>query len=153
MPLILWMLPHVEIACGRAILESLERRELMASDLLCAIFAPNTTDEYREAFEDQLGSRAQTVGISGPGSPLGFNAPGDRWTNPVGGASPNLGSPSTVTWSIVPDGTPNSFYNLNSNLISFMDGIYGGGTGPVANRPWFPLVKSVCLIVGARTQV
>ncbi len=34
----------------RAILETLERRELMAGDV-CAVFAPNTTAEYREAWE------------------------------------------------------------------------------------------------------
>jgi hypothetical protein len=76
----------------------------------------------------------------GNGGSGNINLSGTRWSNPVGGPSPNIGDPATVTWSIVPDGTQVS--NIGgglapSNLISFMDGIYGGGTGPVENRPWF----------------
>ncbi len=131
----------------RAILETLERRELMAGDV-CAVFAPNTTAEYREAWEllnrDVSGSTPQSNNNNSSGGQTGsFNASPFRWTNPTGGASPALGDPATVSWSIVPDGTLNSRDNLNSNLISFMDGIYGGGTGPVANRPWFNLIKNV----------
>ncbi len=128
----------------RAILETLERRELMAADVH-GVFAPNTTPEYREAWESQnrdLSGSPNNGGLSG--APIGnFNASSFRWTNPTGGASPNVGDPATISWSIVPDGTLNSRDSLNSNFISFMDGIYGGGTGPVANRPWFSLVKNV----------
>ncbi|MFN6128852.1 MAG: tandem-95 repeat protein [Planctomycetota bacterium] len=76
----------------------------------------------------------------GNGGSGNINLSGSRWSNPVGGPSPNLGDPATVTWSIVPDGTQvtNIAGGLaSSNLISFMDGIYGGGSGPVENRPWF----------------
>jgi hypothetical protein len=55
-----------------------------------------------------------------------------------------MGDPSVVTWSIVPDGTQVSTIAgglAPSNLIAFMDGIYGGGTGPVANRPWFNIIQ------------
>ena len=129
----------------RAILETLERRELMAADMAHAIFAPNTTAEYREAWDAQnalVNGQTNPSGSSG-GQTSNFNATAFRWSNPTGGASPSVGDPSTVSWSIVPDGTLNSRDGLNSNLIAFMDGIYGGGSGPVANRPWFNVIKNV----------
>ncbi len=117
----------------------------MASDIVRAVYAPNTTQEYRTLFDAKLNELAGMNlggGTAGGGAPSGaFNAPGNRWSNPVGGASPNIGDPSVVTWSIVPDGTTNAQTNQTSNLISFMDSIYGSSTGPVANRPWFNLIK------------
>ena len=111
----------------RAILESLERRELLAVDSAGVVFAPGTPQDYMDAV---LGAY-----LRGENSPLGeggsnYNAPGVRWTNPVGGAGPNAGDPATVTWSIVPDGTVDSAGGV-SNLVTFMDSIYGGGTGAV----------------------
>ncbi len=82
-------------------------------------------------------------GGSSGGLTSNFNATPFRWSNPTGGTCPNVGDPATVSWSIVPDGTLNSRDSLNSNLIAFMDGIYGGGSGPVANRPGFNLIKNV----------
>ncbi|MCC6511677.1 MAG: matrixin family metalloprotease, partial [Pirellulaceae bacterium] len=128
----------------RAILETLERRELMAFDLVKAAFAPNTSAEYRAAWNAQNNlyegtSTSSASGSSDEGTILPFNLSSFRWTNPTGGVSPAPGDPATISWSIVPDGTLNSRDGLNSNLISFMDSIYGGGTGPVANRPWFSL--------------
>ncbi|HMP06315.1 MAG TPA: hypothetical protein PJ982_08205, partial [Lacipirellulaceae bacterium] len=57
------------------------------------------------------------------------------------------GTPTTVTWSLAPDGT---FVDASStsNLIAFMDGIWGAGDGgydPVlgySQRPWFHLFES-----------
>jgi hypothetical protein len=121
----------------RLVCEGLERRELMA------VFAPGTTEEYREAW-----MRANPGLERGSGStlsgPHAFNLLGTRWTNPVGGPSPNMGDPARVSWSIVPDGTrvgtgPSDLQA--SNLIAFMDGIYGTAPGPVGNRPWFKLVE------------
>lgn len=121
----------------RAILESLERRELLAVDSAGVVFAPGTPQDYMDAV---LGAY-----LRGENSPLGeggsnYNAPGVRWTNPVGGAGPNAGDPATVTWSIVPDGTVDSAGGV-SNLVTFMDSIYGGGTGAVQNRSWFGIFQ------------
>lgn len=125
----------------RILLETLERRELMAADSAGVIFAPGTPKDYADTWLDFY-----KQGTSGTGEPDGnsgnFDAGGGgRWSNPVGGPSPNMGDPSTVTWSIVPDGTLVGSNQDPSNFIAFMDGIYGGGAGPVNTRPWFPLVQ------------
>lgn len=125
----------------RILLETLERRELMAADSAGVIFAPGTPQDYVNTWLDFY-----KQGTSGTGEPDGnsgnFDAGGGgRWSNPVGGPSPNIGDPSTVTWSIVPDGTLVGSNQDPSNFIAFMDGIYGGGSGAVSGRPWFPLVQ------------
>ena len=102
----------------RLVCEGLERRELMA------VFAPGTTEEYRDAW--YAAHPLLERGIeSTPSGPHSFNLLGSRWTNPTGGPSPNMGDPARVTWSIVPDGTrvgsgPSDLQA--SNLIAFMDG-------------------------------
>jgi hypothetical protein len=124
--------------------ENLERRDLMAA---APFFAPGTNQQYVDSMTDQL-SRLGAGGLGGGDNGMGSNGTGNinlqgsRWSNPVGGASPSIGDPATVSWSIVPDGTQvtNIAGGLSSsNLIAFMDGIYGGGTGPVADRPWFSI--------------
>jgi VCBS repeat-containing protein len=111
----------------------------MATNAAAPIFAPGTTDQYVREWIDKLNN-------PGDGNSGQFNAPGQRWTNPVGGAGSAMGDTATVTWSIVPDGTlvadgVNGGSDKPSNLIAFLDGIYGGGTGSVSQRPWFPLVQ------------
>ena len=77
-----------------------------------------------------------------PGISEGYYSNG-RWTatatDPV--AAP-VGFPTTLTWSIVDDGTPLSIGGT-SNFVSFFDGLFnisdGGATA--SERPWFPLVK------------
>ncbi len=121
------------------LVEQLERRELMAADYIRAVFAPGTTDAYRTQFND-----TENNGFIGSGvlnGLTGQQTTGARWSNPVGGASQNSGDPSIVTWSIVRDGTINANDNQPSNLIAFMDSLYGGGTGPISNRPWFSLFQ------------
>ncbi len=98
---------------------------------------------------DQSTCQSATGGGGASGiSPQGarsapINLSGDRWSNPTGYGSNVEGDVATVSWSIVPDGT--TFNGVsgtgNSNLIAFLDGIYGTATGPVSNRPWFPLVQ------------
>jgi VCBS repeat-containing protein len=123
------------------LLETLERRELMAIDSAGVIFAPGTSQEYMDTWIDFY--KQGSAGTGEPGDNSGnFDAGSNgRWINPVGGISPNVGDPATVTWSIVPDGTLVGQNQGPSNFIAFMDGIYGSGTGPVASRPWFPLVQ------------
>jgi VCBS repeat-containing protein len=125
----------------KILLETLERRELMAADSAGVIFAPGTPREYADTWIDFY--KQGTAGTGEPDDNFGnFDAGGNgRWTNPVGGVSPNMGDPSAVTWSIVPDGTLVGGNQNPSNFIAFMDGIYGGGAGPVNTRPWFPLVQ------------
>lgn len=112
------------------------------------IFAKGTDAGYVADMTErlsQLGAGGNNGG-SGSGSSGNINLAGSRWTNPTGGASPNMGDPATISWSIVPDGTQVSTINgglAPSNLIAFMDGIYGTAAGPVANRPWFNLYKRI----------
>jgi len=123
--------------------ENLERRDLMAAH---PIFAPGTSQSYMDQVEQQL-SVIGAGALGGGGNGGGFdpiNLQGSRWTNPTGGPSPNMGDPATISWSIVADGTRVSTLTgglAPSNLVAFMDGIYGGGTGPVANRPWFNIIQ------------
>jgi hypothetical protein len=119
--------------------ENLERRDLMA------VFAPGTDEAYIDNFEAgiQRTFEAQTRN-GGAGGGNNFSLLSTRWTVPVGGPSPNQGDPATITWSIVPDGTPVALGNggsAPSNFISFMDGLYGSAPGLLSNRPWFPLIE------------
>lgn len=71
----------------------------------------------------------------------------DRWqTTAISGPVGPHGTPITLTWGIVPDGTviPNVFPNVNkpSNLISSFDALLGnGGGGALADRPWVQRIK------------
>jgi|GEM_PF-1219467 len=131
--------------------EHLERREVMDA---APAFAPGTDPQYMSDMIAQLGrlNGANGGGLlggdgdaaNGGGGGGYINLQGSRWANPVGGASPSNGDPAIVSWSIVPDGTQVTNIQgglASSNLVAFMDGIYGSGTGPVANRPWFNLLK------------
>ena len=70
--------------------------------------------------------------------------PVDRWqTTATDGFVGNLfGAPRTLTWGIVDDGTSITGSREGtspSNLISWLDGIYGAGSGgsDLTQRPWF----------------
>lgn len=86
------------------------------------------------------------IGASLTAPACGFNF-ADRWVatalaNPVG----PVGTPITLTWSIVPDGTviPNVFPGVNkaSNLITAFDSLLGnGGGGALTQRPWFQRIQ------------
>jgi VCBS repeat-containing protein len=114
------------------------------------VFAPGTSLDYVQQWKERLSGQTDLAGLSSANQPRSalsspINVSQVRWTNPTGGNSPSEGDTATVSWSIVPDGTlfdtaiPGT---NNSNLISFLDGIYGGGTGPVSSRPWFGIIKS-----------
>ncbi len=123
--------------------EVLEQRQLMAY-AVDAIYAPGTTDAYIKQWEGQLfGPQLPGTGLmSGITSPI--NLLGFRWDQPTGGPSPNTGDGAVISWSIVPDGTAVAGGATGtSNLIAFMDGIYGSASGPLSNRPWFPIFKRV----------
>ena len=71
-----------------------------------------------------------------------------RWESTAVDLSPNQGDPATITWGIVPDGTDILDTNFiagntqQSNLVGFLDGIYGdGGTNVISDKPWFPLFE------------
>ena len=112
--------------------ETLERRELLAAEVAHPVFAPGTSQDYMDSWEG-----ANTDGSSSRGN---VNVTNNRWTNPVGGPSPNVGDAATVTWGIVPDGTVNN-EGQASDLIAFFNGIYGdNGSTTVVGHSWFPLI-------------
>ena len=72
-------------------------------------------------------------------------APAGRW-GPTAGDPVNatIGNAGTMTWSIVPDGTWIESEQRASNLVSFLDDIWGAGPGgsDLTARPWFNTVAS-----------
>ncbi|TWU06032.1 tandem-95 repeat protein [Stieleria varia] len=120
--------------------ETLEKRELLAAELMAhPIFAPGTSDEVIQELESRMHVGGSTNGILA----------GSRWSIPASGPSPNTGDPVTLTWGIVPDGTqiiePNTAAVAGtSNVVAFMDGIYGGsGINVISSKPWFPLFQRI----------
>lgn len=69
-----------------------------------------------------------------------------RWAfTATDGVTDPEGEPVTLTWSIVPDGTPiSSLGQTPSSLVSFLDSLWGFGDGGVdyEQRPWFGFVES-----------
>lgn len=69
---------------------------------------------------------------------------GDRWSRTaIDGTGLGQGDPTTVTWSLAPGNTTvpdGSLGSAPSQLITFFDAIYPGGTGDdLTQRPWFYL--------------
>lgn len=129
--------------------ETLERREMLAAEIASPlrwtpiddgsshvdpILAPDSDPDVIDRWT------GLSNGLADP-----INLQGSRWSNPASGPSPNLGDGATVTWSIVPDGTPSAgtVAGATSNLIAFMDGIYGAGGTTVAQRPWFRFFQQI----------
>lgn len=70
---------------------------------------------------------------------------GNRWTETAtDGAIAARGDGITLTWGIVPDGTP-SVRGQPSNFIAALDSVYGSGPGgnDLTQRPWFADIQSV----------
>ncbi|NIP93554.1 MAG: hypothetical protein GWO24_08890, partial [Akkermansiaceae bacterium] len=84
-----------------------------------------------------------------------------RWdrTATHGAGQAVQGQPVTLTWSIVPDGTPIPAEPTigdssdPSNLRARLAEVYGGDTGPPENQPWFPLIRDVFENIASRTGI
>lgn len=163
--------------------EMLERRELLAGDidlLARPILAPGSDPALVHSLEglDFRGGSAQGItGASGQGGTGGQGNPGGtagnlgggsnqsggislggaRWERTAVDTSPSQGDGVTITWSIVPDGTMIAAGGGGqgaSNLIAFMDGIYGNGGAadtPLEDKPWFDLYVRIFDNWSART--
>jgi len=72
-------------------------------------------------------------------SPAGAFIPDQRWNRTSFGSTGQPGDPMTLSWSIVRDGTFIPDQGVGSNLVSFLDGLFGGGPGgnDFTLRPWF----------------
>ncbi|MEM7352781.1 MAG: matrixin family metalloprotease [Acidobacteriota bacterium] len=104
-------------------------------------FAPDTPEEavrqtYTRHFQTQL-----LNSLTGQFQKFQF-ADGDRWTTTATDPGPlGQGDPTTLTWSIVPDGTSIFGYNGEptspSNLQAFLNSIYG------SQAVWLPIIEGV----------
>ena len=69
------------------------------------------------------------------------------------------GRPITLSWSIVPDGTPIASNPAigdsddPSSLRARLNEIYGGNNGPPAQQPWFPVIRNLFEAIGAQTGI
>lgn len=68
--------------------------------------------------------------------------PNARWSFSAYGNTGGIGSPATLTWSIVPDGTSIPGEGA-SDLIAFFDSRFGAGQGgsDLTKRPWFTHIE------------
>jgi hypothetical protein len=108
-------------------------------------FAPGTTPAQMQAAL----RRAAAAGVPAPGptslAPAGQSfqfGDGDRWSATASnGGGLRQGDPTTLTWSVVPDGTPVSGFlgepSAPSNLRAFLNGIYG------SQAVWRPIIEQV----------
>jgi hypothetical protein len=85
---------------------------------------------------------AATVIIATADSAQAF-LPADRWTTTASGSAGFRGEPVTLTWSLVPDGTPIPNWQP-SNLVAYFDEHFGAGSGggDLTRRPWFSMIDS-----------
>ncbi len=68
-----------------------------------------------------------------------------RWTDTaLNPPNTQQGSPMSLTWSFIPDGTTTTGPGAASNLIAFLDSILGSGPGgsDLTMRPWFQYFDS-----------
>ncbi|MEN0111922.1 MAG: hypothetical protein AAF805_14475, partial [Planctomycetota bacterium] len=86
---------------------------------------------------------AAGVGAAEAFAPSGTGAANSRWTSVASGFTGFAGTPATITWSIVPDGTlveNLTAINEPSDLIARLDATFGGsGSADLRTRPWFRL--------------
>lgn len=121
--------------------EQLEVRDLLAADVFSfdggdvhPVFAPGTPDEYVSQFDDTPTPGFEEFRLN------------NRWsTTATNGGGLVNGDATTITWSIVPDGTPISGFNGEpanpSDLVARMRGIYGDAHNPTdtnyVGEDWF----------------
>ena len=84
-----------------------------------------------------------------------------RWSRTAtNGSGQNVqGRPVTLTWSIVPDGTPIASdpgigdSDDPSSLRGRLADLYGGNGGAPEDQPWFPLFRDLFEAIGAQTGI
>lgn len=130
---------------------ALEGRTLEASGPnFHAIFTPGTSPEIIKKFMEQFPEYGGKRGTSE--NQFTFNDT-DRWFETATDVGPLFqGDPMTLTWSFIPEGTLIPGFNPGlgevdapSNLIAYLDSIYGAGPGGpnLTQRPWFPLFQQI----------
>ncbi|CAA6680100.1 MULTISPECIES: matrixin family metalloprotease [unclassified Lentimonas] len=119
-------------------------------------WAPSTSPHVQAAFE---GVRALAIsdGESDPLIPQAIFQADVRWTSTAtDGSTGNEGTPITLTWSFVPDGTMinnNNGQTLASDLIAQLNTTYGAPTtaNDYTTAAWFPLFEDAFASWAAET--
>ncbi|MCA9260583.1 MAG: matrixin family metalloprotease [Planctomycetales bacterium] len=114
----------------------------MARRLVLTAFVGNSPRAiFRHAVRCAL---AVTLCIAIPVVAHGF-VPAGRWSVDASGRPTLPGKPTSLTWSLVPDGTPIAG-EVGSELIGLLDDAFDVGAadriGSYEGRPWFPVVAS-----------
>ncbi len=108
-------------------------------------FAPGTSPEVVRRYAAAKRTARMRTGFGSDS--FQYDSGANWWGTATDGFMNNRpdGSPVTLTWSIVPDGTPSGAFggivgesNSPSNLRAFLDGIYPGG-----EAEWLPIFQSV----------
>ncbi len=139
-----------QIAAADLGADPIDGRDLADTDeaLRHLLFAPGTPQSYVDANDGA--SDSQQAGEQ-PGSSSPFTLSSRWWTTATNGGGLGQGDPTTVTWSIVPDGTSipaiggiSGESSDPSNLVAFLGGIYGVATADsnYTDEPWFTLIES-----------
>lgn len=83
-----------------------------------------------------------TAAVAAAGPATAF-VPSQRWSTTASGSAGAQGSPITLTWSVVPDGTMVPGIGA-SGLVGLFDETFGAGIGgsDLKQRPWFFLLES-----------
>ncbi|MFO0904297.1 MAG: tandem-95 repeat protein [Pirellulales bacterium] len=126
--------------------EALELREMMTT--VHPIYAPGTPPD--RMLPDVIDPNA--------GGDFDAFQTANRWTatatNPTG---LQRGDATTLTWSIVRDGLSIAGFAGEqpnpSDLVSFLDGIYGNSGATLDQRPWFPILQQAFTTWGQSTGV
>ena len=106
-----------------------------------ACFAPGTDMELVEKAHTAFWASQLRTSLDPPVDGFTFSD-GARWsTTATNGGGLSQGDPTTLTWSIVPDGTSIFGYNgeptAPSNLRAFLNSIYG------SQAVWLPIFEGV----------
>lgn len=114
-------------------------------------FAPGTTSAQMEAARWRAAALGPSTSLIPQGEAFQFGD-GDRWSvTATDGFGLSQGDPTTLTWSIVPDGTSITGFigesSAPSNLRAFLNGVYG------SQAVWLPLFERVFARWGELTGI
>ena len=149
----------------RTLLLRYARNRIEGADPLARCWAPDTDEEILIAYHAV--EEAARVKDSAPRKAGGEPPPQParqffrRWSNTAtdGSGQGLQGRPITLTWSIVPDGTPipsdPSIGDSNdpSDLRARMTEIYGQRPGPLLNQPWVQAFQAAFNNISAQTGI
>ncbi len=133
------------------------RRQITGLSPLARCWAPGTPIEVLRAYH----AAEEAARAKAPQAPRKANQFFRRWgrTATNGGGESVQGRPITLTWGIVPDGTPIpgdpdiGDSSGPSDLRARLSQIYGGTTGDPMNQPWIGIFQRLFDNISANTGI